>query len=132
MSTNILRGAAFFGAAAVIGVAGMQVATASPTVNTGAANATGSSYGQSDTTVSGDTHNRRGPRGHRGPRGFTGPRGPQGPAGPQGVMGPQGPQGIPGQGTSRVYGQATDVWAGSAAVNPGNGYVPFGAGVEAT
>lgn len=34
MSKQILRGAAFFGAAAVLGVAGMQIAVASPVVET--------------------------------------------------------------------------------------------------
>ncbi|GAA0621996.1 hypothetical protein GCM10009547_26000 [Sporichthya brevicatena] len=93
MSKHILRGAAFFGAAAVLGVAGMQVATAAPSVHAGAANQTGSSFSQLQSGENVAAHGKRGPR---GPRGFTGPRGPAGPRGPQGVPGTPGAPGSPG------------------------------------
>ncbi|GAA0622002.1 hypothetical protein GCM10009547_26010 [Sporichthya brevicatena] len=77
---SVLRGATVFGAAAVIGVAGMQIANASPTVNAGAGETSASETAAGDTAAAG----KRGPR---GPRGYTGPRGPVGPAGPSLVSG---------------------------------------------
>ncbi len=122
MSKQILRGAAFFGAAAVLGVAGMQVATAAPSVNAGAANQTGSSFSQADTGENVAAHGKRGPR---GPRGFTGPRGPAGPRGATGPMGPQGIQGPPGQGVTLVVGAATASIPGFP-LNATDGVIPFG------
>ncbi|MGQ0630874.1 MAG: hypothetical protein ACT4P1_07515 [Sporichthyaceae bacterium] len=88
-SNKFVRTAGVLGAATVIGVAGMQIATATPS---------GDSSGSGYSEVSKDSATAK-PRGKRGPTGFkgaTGPQGPQGPAGPAGAPGLQGPPGAVG------------------------------------
>lgn len=81
--TRVVRGAAFFGAAAVIGVAGVQIAAASPG-GSAATDRTGVSSVDSTTSKKKATK-KRGPRGKRGFTGRAGPAGPRGPAGPAGA-----------------------------------------------
>ncbi|MGQ0632663.1 MAG: hypothetical protein ACT4P1_16730 [Sporichthyaceae bacterium] len=85
-SNKFMRTAGVLGAATVIGVAGIQVATASPSGDS-------SSSGYSEVSKDSATAKPRGKRGPRGPKGDTGPAGPQGPAGAPGTPGVQGPPG---------------------------------------
>ncbi|MGQ0624307.1 MAG: hypothetical protein ACT4PP_06585 [Sporichthyaceae bacterium] len=98
-STTFLRTAGVLGAAAVIGVAGMQIATASPTADS---SASGYSEVSNDSTAAVK-------RGKRGPKGFTGPVGPAGPAGAPGQAGPPG-----GPGSTLVMGSAAQTITGGA------------------
>lgn len=123
-TNNWLRTASFAAAATVIGVAGVQVASASPSSPDSTTNV--------NQVAKGDSKGKTGPR---GPRGFTGPRGAAGPAGaqgatgaqgPSGSQGPAGPQGTPG--STLVYGvnQTAAILAGTAVPAPTAGFVPFG------
>ncbi|MGQ0629729.1 MAG: hypothetical protein ACT4P1_01705 [Sporichthyaceae bacterium] len=101
-SNKLLRTAGVLGAATVIGVAGMQFATASPTADSAAS-------GFSEVSKDSATTAKRGPRGPRGFKGFTGPAGPAGPAGAPGAAGAPGQAGPPGgPGSSLVVGTAAE------------------------
>ncbi|MGQ0632659.1 MAG: hypothetical protein ACT4P1_16710 [Sporichthyaceae bacterium] len=135
-SNKLLRTAGVLGAATVIGVAGMQIATASPTADS---SASGYSEVAKDSTSSAAAN--RGPRGKRGPKGFTGPAGPQGPVGnpgAAGVAGPPGQVGPPGApGSSLVIGTAIDPVGGGAisaasARLPLNGVIGLGTAFSVT
>ncbi|MGQ0632661.1 MAG: hypothetical protein ACT4P1_16720 [Sporichthyaceae bacterium] len=122
-SNTFMRTAGVLGAATVIGVAGIQVATASPS---GDSSTSGYSEVSKD---SAKAHNKRGPR---GPRGFTGDQGPQGPAGPAGPAGAAGAPGTPGtpgpngpSGSSRLGSVAFDPLVG-AAIAAADGFIPTG------
>ncbi len=87
---SVLRVAAVCGSAAVIGVAGVQVASANLASPQAPTNAT------IDTVRSGDGADA----GERGPRGKRGKRGPRGFQGPPGQTGPMGPASFPVSGVS--------------------------------
>ncbi|MGQ0624306.1 MAG: hypothetical protein ACT4PP_06580 [Sporichthyaceae bacterium] len=100
-SHNLLRAAGVLGAATVIGVAGMQIATANP-----AGDSSGAGYSE----VSKDSAPAA-PRGKRGPKGDPGPQGPAGAAGPPGQVGPPG-----NPGSTLVRGAAQETINGGAIV----------------
>ncbi|MGQ0624305.1 MAG: hypothetical protein ACT4PP_06575 [Sporichthyaceae bacterium] len=83
-STTFMRTTGILGAAAVIGVAGVQVASASPS-----GDSSGSGYSEVS-EKNGPAHNKRG---RRGPQGDPGPAGPAGAPGAPGAPGPNGPSG---------------------------------------
>ncbi|MGQ0630873.1 MAG: hypothetical protein ACT4P1_07510, partial [Sporichthyaceae bacterium] len=110
-SNKLLRTAGVLGAATVIGVAGMQIATASP-------NADAAASGYSEVAKDAATAAKRGPRGPRGFTGNTGPAGPAGPAGAPGTPGVQGPPGVVGPpgapGSTLVMSSAAQALSGGA------------------
>ncbi|MGQ0632658.1 MAG: hypothetical protein ACT4P1_16705 [Sporichthyaceae bacterium] len=119
-SNTFMRAAGVLGAATVIGVAGIQVATASPS---GDSSTSGYSEVSKD---SAKAHLKRGPRGFRG---ATGDAGPAGPAGPAGAAGPAGVPGAPGpngpSGTTRFTGVAVFAVPGNA-IAAANGFGAIG------
>ncbi|MGQ0632657.1 MAG: hypothetical protein ACT4P1_16700 [Sporichthyaceae bacterium] len=123
-SHTFMRTAGVLGAATVIGVAGIQVATASPSGDSAA-----SGYSE----VSKDSAAAK-PRGKRGPTGFKGDTGPQGPVGAPGTPGVQGPPGQVGPpgtpGSSLVQATAAFAPITGGAISAGsarsalNGFLP--------
>ncbi|MGQ0632662.1 MAG: collagen-like triple helix repeat-containing protein [Sporichthyaceae bacterium] len=121
-SNKLLRTAGVLGAATVIGVAGMQIANASP-------NADSSASGYSEVATDSATTAKRGPRGPRGFKGFTGPAGPQGPVGnpgAAGVAGPPGQVGTPGNPGSTVVIGTTDADILGTAISAANASTALG------
>ncbi|MGQ0625548.1 MAG: hypothetical protein ACT4PP_12985 [Sporichthyaceae bacterium] len=86
-TNNMLRTATVAGAALVMGVAGVQIAAAGPTADSG-------SQGYSEASAqSVDARGKRGPRGPRGPQGPPGVNGTNGTNGAPGLNGTTGPTG---------------------------------------